>query len=190
MGKKTWDTVVLLLVCSSLLLSQSLVEVAKKEKERRAKLEGKSGKIVTNEDLKKIKKQSEVVTNEDLKKSERQPGVSIPALQASTEDTSEKPEKPEMPAPDKLNSTEQAQSDESKHLESLVLKQKKAKEQVESLTAKMNGLFMKYYSPDNTTPKQMIQSEISRTALQLQKARDDEEKAKKELEDLKSKKQK
>jgi hypothetical protein len=34
----------------------------------------------------------------------------------------------------------------------------------------------------------MIQSEISRTALQLQKARDDEKKAKKALEDFKSKK--
>jgi hypothetical protein len=191
MGKKILGAVFMLLVCSSLLLSQSLVDVAKKEKERRAKLKGKSGKVVTNEDLTKIKKQPEVVTNEDLKKNERQPSVSTPDLQVSSEDIPERAEKPEKkPTQTKSDSTEQTESDETKHLESLLLKYEEAKDQVEKLTTKMNGLFMKYYSPDNTTPKEMIQSEISRTALQLQKARDDEEKAKKGLEDFKSKKQK
>jgi hypothetical protein len=188
MGKKILSAVFMLLVCSSLLLSQSLVDVAKKEKERRAKLKGKSGKVVTNDDLKKVKKPPKVVTNEDLKKSERQPSVSTPALQASAEDTSEKTVNPDKkPDQPKSDSTEQAKSDETKRLESLLLKYEKAKEQVEKLTTKMNGLFMKYYSPDDTTPREMIQSEISRTGLQLQKARDDEEKAKKELEDYKSK---
>jgi hypothetical protein len=70
------------------------------------------------------------------------------------------------------------------------LKYEKAKKNVEMLITKMNGLFMKYYSTDNSTPKEMIQSEISRTGLQLQKARDDEENAKKELEEYKSKKRK
>jgi len=190
MGKKILSTVFILLVCSSLILSQSLVEVAKKEKERRAKLKGKSGKVITNDDLNTVKKQPEVVTNEDLKKGQRQPGVSIPSLQESTEDTSEKVEKPEnKPTPTKSDSPEQAKSDETEHLERLVLEYEKTKEQVEMLTTKMNGLFMKYYSPDNMTPREMIQSEISRTALQLQKARDEEEKAKKDLDDLKSKKQ-
>jgi len=186
MAKKILSTVFMLLICSSLLLSQSLVEVAKKEKERRAKLKGKSGQVVTNDDLKKAKKQPEVVTNEDLKKEKRTSGVSVPAQQTSTEDTSEKEEKIVLPA--KSNSPEQAKSDESKRLDNLMLKYEQAKEQVELLTTKMNGLFMKYYSPDNMTPKEMIQSEISRTALQLQKARDDEEEAKKELDDFKSKK--
>lgn len=191
MGKKILDIVFILLVCSSLLLSQSLVEVAKKEKERRAKLKGKSGKVVTNDDLNKGKKQPKVVTNEDLKKSQRQPGVSVPPKQASAEVTSEKAEKPEIEsAPAKPDRPEQAKTDESKHLESLEINYEKAKAQVELLLNKMNGLFMKYYSTDNTTPKEMIQSEISQTGLQLQKARDDEEKAKKELEDYKSKKQK
>jgi hypothetical protein len=189
MGKKILGTVLMLLVCSSLLLSQSLVEVAKKEKERRAKLKGKSGKIVTNDDLKKVKKQPKIVTNEDLKKGQRQPGVSIPSQPTSTEETSEETEKPVIKStPTKSDIPEQAIPDETKLLESLQVKYEKAKEQVEMLTAKMNGLFMKYYSPNNTTPKGMIQSEISRTSLQLQKARDDEKIVKKELEDLRSKK--
>jgi hypothetical protein len=191
MGKKILGAVFTLLLCSSLLLSQSLVEVAKKEKERRAKLKGKSGKVVTNDDLKKVKKPPEVVTNEDLKKGERAPSVSLPEQPASTEDISEKAQEPEKkPPPTKSEPVEQTKSDETKHLESLLLEYEKAKVQVEKLTTKMNGLFMKYYSPDNTTPKEMIQSEIGRTGLQLQKARADEEKAKKELENYKSKKQK
>jgi hypothetical protein len=82
MGKKILSVVLMLLVCSSLLLSQSLVEVAKKEKERRAKLKGKSGKVITNDDLKKFKKQPKVVTNDDLKKGQRHPSVSVPPEQS------------------------------------------------------------------------------------------------------------
>jgi hypothetical protein len=191
MSRKILGIVFMFLVCSSILLSQSLVEVAKKEKERRAQIKGKSGKVVTNDDLKKVKKQPKIVTNEDLKKGQRLPSVSVPSQQASKEDKSEKEEKPEIKVtPANSDSPEQAKTDETKHLEDLELKYEKAGKQVEMLTAKMNGLFMKYYSTNNTTPKEMIQSEISRTGLQLQKARDDEEKAKKELEDLKSKKRK
>jgi hypothetical protein len=191
MGKKILGTVFMLLVFFSLLLSQSLVEVAKKEKERRARLKGKSGKIVTNDDLNRIKKQPKVVTNEDLKKGQRQPGVSVPSQQASKDDTSENAKKSENKlTPTRSDSSEQSEPDTTPHLVSLEIKYEKAKEQVERLTTKMNGLFMKYYSPDNTTPKTMIQSEISRTGLQLQKARDDEEKAKKELDDLKLKSKK
>ncbi|MGD9344343.1 MAG: hypothetical protein PVH84_00665 [Candidatus Aminicenantes bacterium] len=191
MGKQILRIILILLTSSSLLLSQSLVEVAKKEKERRAKLKGKSGKVVTNEDLERIKKDPKVVTNEDLKKNQRQPGVSISPQPSSDEKPSEKAEKPETGAAlTEPAISEQAEADETRQLKNLELKYEKAKAQVDMLTAKMNGLFMKYYSPDNTTPQQMIQSEISRTALQLQKARDDQEKAKKEIEDYRSKKHK
>jgi hypothetical protein len=189
MGKKILGAVFILWVSSCLLFSQSLVEVAKKEKERRAKLKGKSGKVVTNEDLKKVKKKPKVVTNEDLKKGQRQPSVSVPSQQESRE---KKPEKTEKPAI-KTSITEQdppepTGEDDTQHLKDLELKHEKTKAQVEMLMNKMNGLFIKYYSPATTTPKQMIESEISRTALQLQKARDEEKRAKKELEDYKSKK--
>ena len=189
MVKKILSVVFILLVSSYLLFSQSLVEVAKKEKERRAKLKGKSGKVVTNEDLKKVKKQPKVVTNEDLKKGQRQPSVSVPSKPESNEKTLEKTEKSKIkPSPTEPDSLEPERDDDTLHLKNLELEHEKAKAQVEMLLNKMNGLFIKYYSPDNTTPTQMIQSEISRTALQLQKARDDEKKAKRALEDFKSKK--
>jgi hypothetical protein len=180
------------------------VEVAKKEKERRAKLKGKSGKVITNEDLKKVKKHPDSVTNEDLKKSlrdqkavtnedlnkgQRQPSVSVPSQPESKEEALEKTEAPEaQPTSAEPASPDPAGDEDSYQLKSLEQTHEKAKTQVEMLLNKMNALFVKYYSPDNTTPEQMIQSEISRTALQLQKARDDEKKAKKALEDFKSKK--
>jgi hypothetical protein len=189
MNKKILGAIFILWMSTCLLLSQSLVEVAKREKERRAKLKGKSGKIVTNEDLKRIQKQPKVVTNEDLKNSKRQPSVSVAPSKEPKDKTQEKAKKPETKPPlTGPDSPEPASKDDAQNLKNLELKHEKAKAQVEILMNKMNGLFLKYYSPDNTTPKQMIQSEISRTALQLQKARDDEQKAKKELEDYKSKK--
>lgn len=60
--KKTLHFVSLLLLPAALLLSQSLVEVSKKEQERRAKLKGKNVKVITNEDLKTVRKTAAVTT--------------------------------------------------------------------------------------------------------------------------------
>jgi hypothetical protein len=44
------------MLCVAFLSAQSLVELAKKEKERREQLKGKSAKVITNDDLKRIKR--------------------------------------------------------------------------------------------------------------------------------------
>ena len=49
-------------VLSTLLVSQSLVDVAKKEQDRREKLKGKNAKVVTNADLKAVKRAPAVTT--------------------------------------------------------------------------------------------------------------------------------
>lgn len=54
--KKTMTFLCAFLLPLALLLSQSLVEVSKKEQERRAKLKGKNVKVVTNDDLKAVKR--------------------------------------------------------------------------------------------------------------------------------------
>lgn len=54
------------LFLSSFLLSQSVVELAKKEKERREKLKGKKTIVVTNYDLKKVKKKPAVSTRQPV----------------------------------------------------------------------------------------------------------------------------
>jgi hypothetical protein len=53
---------VALFALSTFLASQSLVDVAKQERERREKLKGKNVKVVTNADLKSIKKTAAVST--------------------------------------------------------------------------------------------------------------------------------
>lgn len=199
------SAVLALCVCCSLLLAQSLVDVAKKEKERRAKLKGKSGpvvtnedlkkdskrpKVVTNEDLKRDNKQSEVVTNEDLKKIKRLPGVSVPQEQNPDEGIVDPKDSPSVTPESQGVASPEDESLNTENLDRLEQRYHHAKETVEMLMAKMNGLFMKYYSVADTTPREMIQSEISRTYLQLQKAQDAAEKAKKELEEYTSRKQK
>jgi hypothetical protein len=60
--KKTLNIIILFLLPAALLLSQSLVEVSKKEQERREKLKGKNVKVITNADLKAVKRAPAVTT--------------------------------------------------------------------------------------------------------------------------------
>jgi hypothetical protein len=53
---------ILFLLPAALLLSQSLVEVSKKEQERREKLKGKNVRVITNADLKAVKRTPAVTT--------------------------------------------------------------------------------------------------------------------------------
>lgn len=68
-------------VFSTLLVSQSIVDVAKKEQERREKLKGKNAKVVTNADLKAVK---------------RAPAVTIPPAPPA-EAAAAEPEEAELP---------------------------------------------------------------------------------------------
>jgi hypothetical protein len=54
--KKALHIVILFLLSAALLLSQSLVDASKKEQERREKLKGKNVRVVTNADLKSVKR--------------------------------------------------------------------------------------------------------------------------------------
>ncbi|MCP2605249.1 hypothetical protein NLC29_03750, partial [Candidatus Aminicenantes bacterium AH-873-B07] len=59
---------------------------------------------------------------------------------------------------------------------------KKAKEYVELLTLKMNGLWQEFYSMDDMTSRDKIQREISETYQKLLRAQQEEARTKKELE--------
>jgi hypothetical protein len=60
--KKAFSLVFVSFLCSALLFSQSLVEIAKKEKERREQFKGKNVKVITNADLKQTTKKPAVAT--------------------------------------------------------------------------------------------------------------------------------
>ena len=59
-------------------------------------------------------------------------------------------------------------------------KWKKSREYVGLLTTKMNGLWQEFYSMDDMTSRENIQREISETSLRLQKAKEDEARAREE----------
>ena len=82
------------LFLSSFLLSQSLVELAKKEKERREKLKGKKTIVVTNYDLKKVKKKPAVSIRQSV-------FYKAPSKKEST--SSEKPSPYQAPSPVEKN---------------------------------------------------------------------------------------
>jgi hypothetical protein len=170
-AKKFIITIFLPLLLTSLLLSQSLAELSKKEKERRESLKGK--KVV-------------VITNADLTKGARKPALNTPPLKSLPETAPEEtiytpppgPEKglPPSPSPEELNPPPQ---DEFKtELES---RWAKAKEYADLLETKMAALWQEFYSMDDMTSRDSIQREISETFTKLEKAREEEAKAKDEL---------
>ncbi len=60
--KKIFSFIFVSFLCSALLSAQSLVEISKKEKERREQLKGKNVRVVTNADLGQIAKRAAVTT--------------------------------------------------------------------------------------------------------------------------------
>ncbi len=145
---------------ASLLFSQSLVELAKKEKERRAKLKGKKAIVVTNADLKKLR---------------RGPAVSI------IESAYEERESLFYPI-------EKIKEEDFEDQVRLETEWKRANELVDLLTLRMNELQQTFFSFENLYDRGEMQREIAETYLKLQKARQDAEKAKKELDRQRTKK--
>ncbi len=154
------------LFLSSLAFSQSLAELAKREKERRAKLTKKS-EVITNAHLAQIKKTSAVAPQEIIllsEKSEEYPGESW-----ETQSPYGAQEAMEKTEPLKVK-------------EDVEEKWRRAKEYAELLTVKLNSLWQEFYSMDDMTSRDSIQREINDTFEKLQKALEEEEKARGELE--------
>jgi hypothetical protein len=164
----------LLLFCAFFLSSQSLVDVAKKEKERRANLKGKKSIVVTNDILKKKKIEPAI-----LVQGQESPDMEIPTVSR-------------MPSRRSLdNISPQAPSDKDQtsfyDVKNLEERWERANEYVALLTLKMNALWQEFYSMDDMTPRDHIQRQISETHLKLQKAQKDADQAKKELEEARQK---
>lgn len=173
MGINRFITVFFLTILfTSFLSSQSLVELANKEKERRANLKGKKSIVITNADLKKIRKT---------------PAISNPQVKLVKNKQPIRKETPkQIPVrirpPSTVKNIDSARPTTLTNLED---KWSKAKEYVALLTLKMNALWQEFYSLDDMTPRDKIQREISETYLKLQKAQQDADKAKKELDSIK-----
>ncbi len=165
------------LFLTSVLCSQSLVELAKKEKERRAKLKGQKKIVVTNADLKNIERGPALTTS-------RRPSATEEGARTGTSSDLSSLDKAEpsgagsrTPAARNADRAEPQQET----ADELEKKWKNAREQVGLLTTRMNGLWQEFYSMDDMSSREKIQRQISETSLRLQKAKEDEAKARKEF---------
>jgi hypothetical protein len=179
------------LLLASFLQSQSLAELSKKEKERRAANKGKTT-TVTSADIAKVKKRPAVETTEAQAAVEeeaqageaqvQQEGAPPAAAQQAAEAAAQA-EKPaeEAPQPDPVALS--AQENQRKLNELATISEQK-NEMVDLLTLKLNSLYQEFHGLDNVKSRELVQVQISETYDKLLKAEAEAVKAKKDLEDF------
>jgi hypothetical protein len=174
MPAKRWAAVtVVSLLLSSILLSQSLTEIAQKERERRAALKGKKVVVVTNAELEKVKRKAAVEVLPAPPAAARQ--ESAPAEPPAS--AGPKPMEPPGPtgsAPEPIpvrTTTQELQE-----------RWDKAKEYVELLTLKMGALWQQLNGLRDPHATEAVRQSISETYAKLHTAQEEETKARLEFE--------
>ena len=168
--KRILQGVFLLVLFSSFVFSQSLVEIAKKERQRREKLKGKKTILVTNVDLNRVR---------------RTPAVSVPQTTARREQPQKRTPEQDAPVRAEIPTKEYEGLDKMEYQDPRKDPEKKLKEARETaglLIFKMNALWQEFHSKSDRLLKSRIQSRIHQTSQKLAQARKDEEEAKKEIE--------
>lgn len=197
MGKKKLTvTLCLSLLLAGFLQAQSLAELAKKEKERRAGLKGRAATI-TSADIAKVKKRPAVETapveqaaGEEQAAQAGEAGAAAPPEGAmavtGAEEAAVEPPAAEKPAEAAPPAAEPAMSDQDLQARALELTKavEDKQERVDLLTLKMNSLYQEFYSLDNLKSREMLQAQISDTYDKLLQAESDARKAEKDLEDF------
>jgi hypothetical protein len=179
MNKKILAVLFLPLLIVSFLSAQSLAELSKKERARRAAVKGKTT-IVTNDDLGKIKKKPAVSSGQPAKTGEEDLAENPEAaVETVTPPKGENAQPQQAPPSDQ----EPVLTDEQFNARKTELEDRwnKAQEMVDLLTMKMNGLWQEFYSMDDLTARDRIQQQISENYEKLLKAQQDETAAKEEL---------
>jgi hypothetical protein len=183
MAKKISVTFVLFLLGVSFLGAQSLAEMSRKEKERRAALKGKQT-VVTNDDLGKVKKKAAMTESVpgEAEPAQGAPEERSPAAGGRTpEKTPPADQAPAEPAPEAGNEASLSDQELSRQRAALEDKWNRALELVDLLTMKMNALWQQFYSLDDMTAKESIQVQIGQTYEKLLKAQEEEIAAREEL---------
>ena len=174
MPAKRWAAAaVSCLLLSSILLSQSLVEIAQKEKERRAALKGKKTVVVTNADLAKVKRKPAVESPAPPPSEASKESAPVPPPAATEPKSGEPPvsaSSPPAPAPLPAG------------VQELQERWNKAKEYVELLTLKMGALWQEFNGLRDPNAKEGVRQAITETYAKLQTAQEEETKARQEFE--------
>jgi uncharacterized coiled-coil protein SlyX len=197
------------LLLVSFLHSQSVAELAKKEKERRAALKGKSATVITTADLAKVKKrpavESSVSKEQALEEAVTEAGAAEAGAvqaagaaaagqeagteQAAAGEAAAPPDKPVEVLPD-LQPAAPSAKDVKARLDELTKAASEKQELVDLLNLKMNALYQQFHSVESIKSRETIQAQISDTYDKLLKAELDSAKAAKELEDFMAQAQK
>jgi hypothetical protein len=168
------------LLLSSMLLSQSLAEIAQKERERRAALKGQKVVVVTNAELGKVKRKPAVDVGEappaapaarpSTAESEQAALTETPAAAAKPPETPTTAGAPPGPAAVPQN------------LQVLQERWDKSKEYVELLTLKMSALWQEFNGLRDPHAQDAVRQSISETYAKLHTAQEEETKARLEFE--------
>jgi hypothetical protein len=179
---------VILLLAVSAGLGQSLVEAAKKEKERRAAYKNKPAAVLTNVELSRLNKQAAVATSSPET-------VAPKPSEARSEAEIGRPENSNIsrtivPLASSIQPTPLAgQNVDSSGVEKAGDQEsrwQKAKEYADLLELKLNALWQKFYNMDDMTTQDKIQQEISATFEKYTQARQEEARALADFEKQKS----
>jgi hypothetical protein len=190
--KKLLISLFLPLLLTSFLQSQSLADLAKKEKERRAAMKGKGATVTTSADLAKVKRRPAVESAGQEQTAEEaaaqagqadvkaQQGAVPPAAGQPAVTAAEKPAEEKPPGATPAMSEKEFQAKQAEFVD--VCKQKE--EMIDLLKLKLNSLYQEFYGLDNMKSREIIQLQISDTYDKLLKAETDAKKATKDLEDF------
>jgi len=180
--KKTMAFLSLPLICAVFLCSQDLVELARKEKARRTRLQTKKTVVVTNRDLKRMRPQSGVESRTTQPLEFEIPVTTIRSGQANPE------EKVEQRDPAVRVTVEQSTEQiEAPPQISLDEKWRRANNRVGHLNLKLIQLGQQYYSAETSERRAQIQSQIESTSRELEQAKLEAEKLRTELDKPKKK---
>lgn len=191
-NKKNWAFAVLSLLLVSFLSAQSVTDLSKKEKARRAGLKSKPTHVITNADLAKLTKKPAIEVAEPAKTageaetqaavettapSAQEGGVSPPAVEPVAEP---KPAEQTPPADQPTLS----EKDFKARFNELSLKAQQAQEMIDLLALKMNSLWQEFYSINDVKVIEFTRFQISETYEKLTKAEAEGVRAAKELDDF------
>ena len=204
MRKTKWLAAFFLpLLLVSFLQSQSLAELAKKEKARRAALKGKTATVITTADVANVKKRPAVESTNQEKAVEEtaaaiqaaeaaqgaeiqgqaQEGVTPPTTAEqgqATEAQAVKPADAQKPAEAPLLSDKDYRARQAELSKAAQDKQ----ELVDLLTLKMNSLYQEFYTLDSVKSRELLQAQISDTYDKILKAEIEAKQALKDLQDF------
>jgi hypothetical protein len=172
----------------SFLSAQSVTDLAKKEKERRAAVKNKPPAVITNADLAKMKKKPAVEVAEPEKPADEtqpgtQPGAAAPAAaKTGADDKTADQKASQQPAPADQNAM--AEKDFKARLAELAQKAQDTQEMIDLLTLKMNSLWQDFYNLSDVKARDYTQFQISETYNKLTKAEAEAVRAKKDLDDF------